>query len=134
MSPTTVARSTVSSRGGWSGTTRTDVRIESTSRSRRSICSSVPACHAARVWRRLGSRDVAVRERRLLREQVRVGAHDRERRPQLVGHERDELRPGPVERDELLDLRLGLGLEPALLEDAREQVRDRGQLRDVARR
>ena len=73
----------------------------------------------------------AVHERRLVREQVRVGAHDRERRPQLVGHEGDQLGPGAIERDELLDLRLGLGLEPALLDDAGEQVRDRGQLGDV---
>ena len=105
--------------------------MESTRRSSRSICSSVPACHPARVARRFGSRDARSDERRLVREQVRVGAHDRERRAQLVGDERDELRAGPIERDELLDLRLGLGLEAALLEDAREQVRDRGQLRDV---
>ena len=131
MSPTTAARSTVSS-------SRRLVRdhpdrcedgvdeaVEPLDLLERARVPPRAAGAPLRVARR------AVRERRLVREQVRVGAHDRERRAQLVGHERDELRPGPIERDELLDLRLGLGLEAALLDDAREQVRDRGQLRDV---
>ena len=43
--------------GGRSGTTRTDSRIESTSRSSRSIWSTVPRCHDDRCARRTGSRD-----------------------------------------------------------------------------
>ena len=83
---------------------------------------------AGRVARR------ATVEDGLLGEQVRVGPHDRQRRAQLVGHERDELVARLVEGHQLGDLRLGLALEAALLEDPREQVRDRGQLRDVLRR
>ena len=100
---------------GPSGTTRTDARIESTRRSRRSICSSVARCHAARVSR----------------EQVGVRADDGERRPQLVGDQGDQLAPRLVDRLECLDPRLGLGLLPALLDDPGQQVGDRAQLGDV---
>ena len=51
------ARSIGVTAAGPSGTTRTDARIESTSRSSRSICSSVARCQAARVSRRSRSRD-----------------------------------------------------------------------------
>ena len=77
------------------GTTRTEARIESTSRSSRSTWSSAPRCQPARAARRSGSRDSPSVERRLLGQQVGVGADDRERRPQLVGHEGDELDRGP---------------------------------------
>ena len=92
------------------------------------------ACRGATPRGSGGALDVARRpalERRLLGEQVRVGAHDRERRPELVGDERDQLVAGLVERLELLDLRLGLPLEAALLDDPGEEVGDRRQLRDV---
>ena len=48
------------------------------------------------------------RERRLLGQQVGVGADDRERRPQLVGDEGDQLAAGLVDRLERLDPGLGL--------------------------
>ena len=86
---------------------------------------------------RLAAHDVArlaADERRLLGEQVGVGADDRERRAQLVGHERDELAARLVDRLERLDPRLGLGLLAALLDDAGEQVGDGAQLVDVRRR
>ena len=70
-------------------------------------------------------------ERGLVREQVRVGADDRERRPELVRDQRDELIPGTVQGLELLDLRLGLSLQAALLDDAREEVGDGRELVDV---
>ena len=86
----------------------------------------------ARAPRRVARR--ATLELGLVGEQVGVRAHDGERRPQLVGHERDQLVARLVERLELLDLRLGLALEPALLDDARQEVGDRGQLVDVGGR
>ena len=73
-------------------------------------------------------------EVRLLREQVRVGADDGERRPELVGHEGDQLVARLVQRRELGDLRLGLALEPALLDDPGQQVGDGRELGDVLRR
>ena len=105
--------------------------MESTRRSSRSICSTVPRCHAARVWRRAGSLENRPSSWRLLGEEVRVGTDHGERRPELVGDEGDQLVAGLVEGLELGDLGLGLALEPALLEDPRQQVRDGGQLRDV---
>ena len=42
-----------------------------------------------------------------------------ERRPQLVGDDRDETGPGLVDRPKTLELGLGLGLEPAFLNEAR---------------
>ena len=85
---------------GWSGTTRTDSRIESTSRSRRSIWSTVPGVPRGAGLAPLDVARRAADERRLLGEQVRVRADDGERRPQLVGDERDQLRraPGPAPR------------------------------------
>ena len=59
----------------------------------------------------------------LLREQLGVGPHDGERRPQLVGDHRDELGAGLVDRLQLGRPRLGLLLEPALLDDARRAGR-----------
>ena len=56
-------------------------------------------------------------------EQVHVGAHDRERRPQLVGDDREQLGAGRVQLREPVELRLGLGLHPALLDDARRAAR-----------
>ena len=83
---------------------------------------------------RLAPREVArlaPAQRRLVGEQVGVGADDRERRPQLVGHERDQLAAGLVDRLERLDPGLGLGLLAALLDDPGEQVGDRAELGDV---
>ena len=116
---------------GPSGTTRTEARIESTRRSSRSTCSSVASCQAARGLAAAGSRDSRPLERRLVGEELRVGADDRERRPQLVGDERDQLAAGLVDRLELLDPRLGLGLLAALLDDPGEQVGDGAELGDV---
>ena len=82
----------------------------------------------------LAARDVArfaAAQRRLVGEQVGVGADDRERRPQLVGDERDQLAAGLVDRLERLDPGLGLGLLAALLDDPGEQVGDRPELGDV---
>ena len=83
---------------------------------------------------RLAPRQVArfaAAQRRLLGEQVGVGADDRERRPQLVGDERDQLAARLVDRLERLDPRLGLGLLAALLDDPGQQVGDRPELGDV---
>ena len=74
----------------------------------------------------LAPRDVArfaAAQRRLVGQQVGVGADDRERRPQLVGDERDQLAARLVDRLERLDPRLGLGLLAALLDDARRAGR-----------
>ena len=73
----------------------------------------------------------ATAQRRLVGEQVGVGPDDRQRRPQLVGDERDQLAAGLVDRLERLDPRLGLGLLAALLDDPGEQVGDRAELGDV---
>ena len=64
-------------------------------------------------------------------EQVDVGAHDRERRPELVGHDREQLRARGVELAQPVQLRLGLRLHPALLDDAGEQRGDRRQEVDL---
>ena len=133
-SSTSAPTSTGVTAAGPSGTTRTDARIESTRRSSRSICSSVAPCQAARGLAPVEVARFAARERRLLGEQVGVGADDRERRPQLVGDEGDQLAAGLVDRLERLDPRLGLGLLAALLDDPGEQVGDRPELGDVARR
>ena len=77
---------------------------------------------------------LAAAERRLVGQQVGVRADDRERRPQLVGDERDQLAAGLVDRLERLDAGLGLGLLAALLDDPGEQVGDRAELGDVVRR
>ena len=73
----------------------------------------------------------AAAQRRLVGEQVGVGADDRERRPQLVGDQRDQLAARLVDRLERLDPRLGLGLLAALLDDPGQQVGDRPELGDV---
>ena len=77
------------------------------------------------------SRDSRPLERRLLGQQVGVGADDGERRAQLVGDEGDQLAARLVDGLERLDPRLGLGLLAALLDDAGEQVGDRAELGDV---
>ena len=77
---------------------------------------------------------LAALERRIVAEQLRVGPDDRERRPQLVGDERDQLGAGLVDLAELLEPLLGLGLLAALLDDPGEQVGDRLELGDVGRR
>ena len=105
--------------------------MESTRRSSRSICSSVARCQAARVWRRVRSRDGPAAQRRLVGEQIGVGADDRERRAQLVGDQRDELAARLVDGLEGLDPGLGLGLLAALLDDPGQQVGDRSELGDV---
>ena len=121
-------------RGGRPGTIRTDARIESTSRSSRSICSSVGAMPARALGAPGRVARLAALERRVVGEQLRVGADDRERRPELVGDERDELAAGLVDPPELGDARLGLALLAALLDDPGEQVGDRAELGDVRRR
>ena len=83
--------------------------------------------------RRFGSRDERPSSGGLLGQQVGVGADHRQRGPQLVGDQRDQLVACLVQRLELVDLGLGLALEPALLDDAGQQVRDRGQLGDIRR-
>ena len=77
---------------------------------------------------------LAAVERRVLRQEVRVGADDRERRPQLVGHQRDQLGAGVVDLLELGRALLGLALHPALLDDAAEEVGDRAEVGHVGRR
>ena len=73
----------------------------------------------------------AAAQRRLVGEQVGVGADDRERRAQLVGDERDQLAARLVDRLERLDARLGLGLLAALLDDPGQEVGDGAELGDV---
>ncbi len=68
---------------------------------------------------------------RHLGQQVDVHADHGERRPQVVGHDRQQLGPGGVERRQLGEPRLDLGGEPALLHDPREQRRDRPQEVDL---
>ena len=74
---------------------------------------------------------LAALERRIVGEQLRVRPDDRERRPQLVGDERDQLGAGLVDLAELLEPLLGLGLLAALLDDPGEEVGDRLELGDV---
>ena len=57
---------------------------------------------------------------------------DRERRPQLVGDDRDEAGARLVDRPQAVDLGLRLGLQPALLDDPGEQRRERLEEADVA--
>ena len=59
---------------------------------------------------------------------------DRERRPQLMGHERDQLGPGVVDLLQLRRSLLGLALHPALLDDAAQEVGDRAEVGHVGRR
>ena len=61
----------------------------------------------------------------LLGQQVRVGTDHRQRRPELMGDQGDQLVARLVQGLELGDLGLGVALEAALLEDPRQQVRDR---------
>ena len=72
-------------------------------------------------------------ERRLLREQVGVRPDDRERRPELVRHERDKLGTSPIEGSQLLGLGLGLALQPDPLDEPGEDVGDRSELVRVGR-
>ena len=91
---------------------------------------------AVPVRARLAPLDVArlaPGELRLLGQQVGVGAHDGEGRPQLVGDERDELAAGLVDGLERLDPGLRLRLLAALLDDPGQQVGDGAQLGDVRR-
>ena len=66
-------------------------------------------------------------------EEVDVGAHHRQRRPELVGDHREQLRAGRVELAQPVELLLGLGLEAPLLHDPRQQGRDRQQELDLVR-
>ena len=97
----------------------------------RSIWVTTASCHAARAARRTGSREPRPDERRLLGEQVGIGAHDGERRAQLVRHQGDQLDATLVERPQLVDPILRLPLEPDSLDDPREQIGDGPQLVDV---
>ncbi len=56
-------------------------------------------------------------------QQLHVRPHDRERRPQGVGHDRDEVGAGLVDGPQRLQLRLGLLLQPLLLDEAGQQRR-----------
>ena len=71
---------------------------------------------------RLGSAPDA---RRRLTEEIEVGADDGQRRPQLVGDDGQQLGPGGVERRQLDEPALDLGLETTLLDDPGEQRADR---------
>ena len=73
-------------------------------------------------------------ERRLLGQQVGIGANDGERRAQLVRHESDQLHSALVERTQLVDAVLRLALEPDPLDDAGQQVGDGAQLVEVGGR
>ena len=130
-SPTSSSTSVGTTAAGWSGTTLTDARIESTSRSSRSTWAIVPSCQLARRSRRSWIARGAAVERRLLGQQVGVGADDRQRRPELVGHEGDELGSRLVDRLELGGPLLGLLLLAPLLDDPGEEVRDRPELGDI---
>ena len=66
-------------------------------------------------------------------QQVDVDADDRQRRPQLVGDDAQELGPRRIERGQLGQPRLDLGRQPALLDDPREQRGDRPEEGDLAR-
>ena len=74
---------------------------------------------------------LATFKRRILGEQVGVCAHNRQRRPKLVGDERDELAPGLVDRLEFHREGFGLPLLPSLLDDAGKEVGDRPELGHV---
>ena len=72
-------------------------------------------------------------------QQVDIRTNDRERRPQLVGDDREQLRSGRVQLREPVELGLRLGLHAALLHDPGQERRDRCQEldllgREVARR
>ena len=97
-------------------------------------CSIVDAMPARPPVAPLLVARLAALERGLLGEQLRVGAHDRERRPELVGDHRDELGARLVDRLQLGGPRLRLLLEPALLDDPGQEVGDRPEVRHVRRR
>ncbi len=83
---------------------------------------------------RLAARDVArfaAAQGRFVGEQVGIGADDRQRRPQLVGDQRDQLAARLVDGLERLDPGLGLRLLAALLDDPGQQVGDGAELGDV---
>ena len=82
--------------------------MESTSRSRRSICSSVAWCQAAAGASSLDVARLAAGQGRLLGQQVGVGADDGQRGAQLVGDQGDELGAGLVDGLERLDPGFGL--------------------------
>ena len=103
--------------------------MESTSRSSRVIWS-MAALRQSSVLARAGR--LADPARRV-REEVDVGPDHGQRGSQLVGDEREELRPRLVELLERLQLALLLALETALLDDPREEGRDRHEERDLAR-
>ena len=107
---------------------RTDARIESTSRSRRRAVRSRRRATGLARRRRRRRRPTAAASP----EQVDVDAHDRQRRPELVGHDAHELGPRRVERGQLGQPGLDLGRQAALLDDARQQRRDRLEERDLA--
>src|SRR6266536_3188655 len=77
------------------------------------------------------STGVTTAQWRLVGQQVGVGPDDRQRRPQLMGDQGDELAARLVDRLERLDACLGLGLLAALLDDPGEEIRDRAELRDI---
>ena len=80
---------------------------------------------------RVGLRWAGTRPGGCLAEEVDVRPDDRQRRAQLMGDDRQELGPRGIERRELLQPALDLGLQPALRDDAREERGDRRQELDL---
>ena len=66
-----------------------------------------------------------------LGQQVKVGAYDSQRRAQLVGDDRDQLRPRLVDAAQAVELRLRLQVKAATVDDPGEQRRDRRQPPDL---
>ncbi len=83
-------------------------------------CRVVPAGHL------IGSGGI-----RRLGQQVEVGADDGQRRAQLVGDDRDQLRPRLVDAAQAVELRLRLQVQAATLDDPGKQRRDRRQPPDL---
>ena len=108
---------------------RTEARIESTSRSSRELVDGV-LLPAARVAAR---RALGHAGRRGFGQQLDVHPNDRKRRPQLVGHDAQQLGPGSVQRRQPGETALDLGLEAALLDDPGQECGDRAQELDFAR-
>ena len=80
---------------------------------------------------RVGLSRAGTRPRGRLAEEVDVRPDDRQRRAQLMGDDRQELGPRGIERRQLLQPALDLGLQPALRDDAREERGDRRQELDL---
>ncbi len=64
-------------------------------------------------------------------QQLHVRPDDRERRPKGVGHDRDEVGPCLIDGAQRLQLRLSLLLQSLLLDEARQQRRERLEEADI---